>query len=154
MHEIDVQKRQTVQTEATATTNSSTQELGGLPINSIFQKLRNVNTFEKKFAISSKKYALSVVDSDGRTLSAARQDYFKDSVVRDKNGRLLTVYHGRKIIEGLNVFDMSERQGYGRRQVGAYFTNLKSYAESYPNGTGNPTIKAYLLIKNPYYAKD
>ena len=41
-----------------------------------------------------RRYALSVVDSDDKALSAAQQDYFKDSKVRDENGNLLVLYHG------------------------------------------------------------
>ena len=59
LHEIDIKKRQTVQTEAT-TTNSSTQELGGLPINSIFEKLRNVNTSDEKISKKSSRKSLDV----------------------------------------------------------------------------------------------
>ncbi len=54
LHEIDIQKRNAVLTEATTVDRS--QELGGIPsINSIFEKLRNVNTKSKK---SDKKFAL------------------------------------------------------------------------------------------------
>lgn len=99
------------------------------------------------------KYSLSK-DSDGNNLTEDQADFFKDSKVRDENGNLLVCYHGRKNIDGLNIFDMSERKGYGRKQVGAYFTSNKEYAESYPSGRNNPTIKAFINIKNPYIAKE
>ncbi|MDR2427192.1 MAG: hypothetical protein LBD46_08465 [Endomicrobium sp.] len=76
------------------------------------------------------------------------------SKVVNENGKPLVVYHGRKNIDNVNVFDMTSRQGYGREQNGAYFSAIEEYAASYPTGGGNPTIKAYLSIKNPYYAKD
>lgn len=75
------------------------------------------------------------------------------SKVVDANGEPMVVYHGRKSVEGLAVFDMAEREGYGRKQVGAYFTPDRPYAESYPNGSGNPTVATFLSIKNPYQAK-
>ena len=160
LHEIDVQKRQTVQTEATATTNSSTQELGGLPINSIFQKLRNVNTFEKKFAISSKKYALSVVNSDGKALSAAQQDYFKDSKAVDGKGRLLSLYHGTNNTE-FTVFDetkiVASTRNEGIFDKGFYFTNNQNYAGYYNRKNNNlakdgsdRVLGVYLNLKNPF----
>lgn len=100
------------------------------------------------------RYALPETDSKGNTLTAAQREYFKDSKVVDEKGQLLPVYHGRKSIDSLFVFDMSERQGYGRKQIGAYFTSNKEYAESYPSGNNNPTIEAYLNIKNPYIAEE
>lgn len=46
------------------------------------------------------------IDSDGRELSDAQQAYFKDSEVRDDDGRLLRVYHGTS--EKFTVFDMDK----------------------------------------------
>lgn len=100
------------------------------------------------------RYAISEVDSNGKILSKQQRKFFKDSKVVDKDGNLLAVYHGRKSIDNLFVFDMSERQGYGRKQIGAYFTSNKEYAESYPSGHNNPTVEAYLNIKKPYIAKE
>ena len=34
------------------------------------------------------------VDSDGNELSAEQQEYFRDSKVRDADGRLMVMYHG------------------------------------------------------------
>lgn len=86
----------------------------------------------KKFAISSKKYALPVVDSDGKTLSAAQQEYFKDSQVRDDKGRLLKVYHGT---EGeFYTFDKALRgsvTGTKDAKLGFFFTNNKNVAQEY-----------------------
>ena len=36
----------------------------------------------------------STTDNQGRQLTKEQQEYFKNSKVRDKNGSLLTVYHG------------------------------------------------------------
>ena len=36
----------------------------------------------------------TITDNQGRTLSKQQQEYFKDSKVRDENGKLVTLYHG------------------------------------------------------------
>jgi len=87
-----------------------------------------------------------------QTDTAAFKKWFGDSKVVDAEGKPLVVYHGRENVEGLDTFDVSERQGYKRMQVGAYFSADKAYAASYPRGDGNPTVAAYLSIQNPYIA--
>ena len=119
LHEIDIKKRQTVQTEAT-TINNSAQELGGLPINSIFQKLRNVNTFGEKISKKSFEQQSTYVDSEGRELTKEQAEYFKDSKVRDKNGNLLVVYHGTNV--EFNEFDLAKAgTNYGETSQGFFF---------------------------------
>ena len=52
LHEIDIEKRQAVLTKATTAKEnvSSTKELGGSPfINSIFEKIRNVNSLDENY---------------------------------------------------------------------------------------------------------
>ncbi len=75
-----------------------------------------------------RSYALTVTDSDGKALSAAQQDYFKDTVVRDKNGRLLTVYHGSPNVftEFSHRFMNTNGNAHGR---GFYFTDDAEYNE-------------------------
>lgn len=94
-----------------------------------------------------KKYALSVVDSDGKALSAAQQDYFKDSVVRDKNGRLLTVYHGSPNVftEFSHRFMNTNGNAHGR---GFYFTDDVEYADGFKKD-GGQLLKGYLDIRKP-----
>lgn len=43
------------------------------------------------------------VNTLGNTLSKAQQEYFKDSKIRDNDGRLLVVYHGTS--EQFTFFD-------------------------------------------------
>ena len=145
LHEIDIKKRQTVQTEAT-TTDSSTQELGGLPINSIFEKLRNVNTSDEKTSKKSSRKSLDV-DSEGRELTKEQAEYFKDSKVRDKNGRLLTVYHGSPNVftEFLHRFMNINGNAHGR---GFYFTDDAEYADGFKK-EGGQLLKGYLDIRKP-----
>lgn len=121
---------------------------------SILQKLVNYKRDQtKNNDADTPKFSMK--DSEGRELTPEQAEYFKDSKVRDADGNLLVVYHGSKSIDGINVFNVSEHDGnHGRKQVGAYFTSDKSYAEMYPRGFDNPTIAAYLNIKNPLRTSD
>ena len=64
----------------------------------------------------------SLKDSNGNTLTKEQQEYFKDSKVRDTDGNLQVVYHGR----------------------GFYFSTSNTHAGQYGN-----TYKGYLNIVNP-----
>ncbi len=92
-------------------------------------------------------------DSQGRELSEAQQEYFRDSAVRDEDGRLLVMYHGTRAENGdFTVFDYSKavkKGGLGLKALGKgnYFTSKQL------NGTerfGSRVIEAYLNITNPF----
>jgi len=60
------------------------------------------------------------VDSEGNSLSHEQVEFFKDSVIRDKNGRLLVCYHGTE-----SDFDSFEHSFIGddnKSGYGFYFT--------------------------------
>ena len=91
------------------------------------------------------------LDSNSKTLSPAQQEFFKDSKVRDEQGRLLEVYHGTPY-GGFNTFN-------GR----AYFASNKKYADVYQDiwasalrgqtredATNRQTYSVYLNIKKPF----
>lgn len=91
------------------------------------------------------------VDRDGNQLSEEQVEFFKDSKIRDENGRLIPMYHGTNQGD-FNVFDWDKTQRadggwYGR---GHYFTPYRGGAESY----GERIIPAYLNIRNPFYYKE
>ncbi len=91
------------------------------------------------------RYALPVVDSDGKALSAAQQDYFKDSKILDEKGRLLTVYHG------------SPKAGFTEFTTeleGAYFTADKNYATEYAKGDKKGVYAVYLNITKPFDTRE
>lgn len=98
-----------------------------------------------------------VADNQGRKLTKEQQEYFKDSKVRDENGKLLTVYHGTRA--DFNVFE-SERvgqnyeNGWSQSGKGFYFTDNKSEAQEfgdYSLGKADTNIKeVYLNITNPF----
>ena len=122
--------------------------LGKSPISSISNSDENV-----KFSLKT--------DSAGNELSEQQQEYFKDSKVRDEEGRLLVVYHGTDT--DFTVFDRTkaranmdiqgnffspweiDAKGYGEK-VGAYYLNIINPA---PEGVA---YKALNKFKGQNYA--
>lgn len=89
------------------------------------------------------QFSLKATDSTGRKLSEQQQEYFKDSKVRDAEGRLRPMYRGDA--GSFTVFDRKKSKGsnlYGR---GFYFTDSKTHAGQY----GNNVQEFYLNITNP-----
>ncbi len=93
------------------------------------------------------------VDSEGNTLTEAQQEYFKDSKVRDDNGRLLVLHRGspedfgtvfKFLVENLNSKDQPNTFGF-------FFTDNFDTAEYYSKARGNEgDIKTvYLNLKHP-----
>lgn len=101
----------------------------------------NVIPLSERFNDKNENIRYSHKDSDGRTLTEAQVDYFKDSKARDKDGNLLVMYHGSP--NRFTIFDIGKaRPGYYGR--GFYFTDSRSRATQY----GNP-YTVYLDVKNP-----
>ena len=93
-------------------------------------------------------------DSTGRELTAQQQEYFKDSKVRDKQGRLLTLYHGTT---AYGEFTKFRRGRSGWLGPGIYLTSNLSYAERYANsmGKGNRHLyELYANVTNPLVVHD
>lgn len=92
------------------------------------------------------RYSLS--DNKGRTLSKQQQEYFKDSKIKDRNGLLMTVYHGTN--GDFNIFDKQyvskNTKNAGFYGDGFYFTPDKESARQY----GKTSKEVYLDIKNPF----
>ena len=82
------------------------------------------------------------VDSEGRELSKAQQEFFKDSKVRDEEGRLLTVYHGSD--KEFFVFDRTKARANMDIQ-GSFFSPWEIDAQGYGGKVG----EYYLNIVNP-----
>lgn len=102
-------------------------------------------------------------DSEGNALTKEQQEYFKDSVIRDKNGNLMPMYHGTKL-GGFTVFDggkdywyftNDEKYAYtfeGRKDSGEFYPVVKEGIES---GVYTPQrYKVYLNVKNPFVTDD
>ena len=96
-------------------------------------------------------------DSEGNTLTKEQIEFFKDSKVRDSEGRLLVCYHGAKS-GGFDVFDPRGKSGqfgkykFGRNNIN-FFTTSKDTALGYTDigveENGN-IYSVYLNITNPF----
>lgn len=102
--------------------------------------------------VSEENVNYSLKDSEGNTLSKQQQEYFRDSKVRDEQGRLVTVYHSSPTA-GFTVFNGEQGNGnYRFSEYGTgitFFTDNKEMAASYGNGEGGQ-YEGYLNITNPY----
>ena len=107
---------------------------------------------EETKKVKQKMSASEDTDSKGEKLTAAQQSFFKESKIRDENGKLLVVYHGspRQFTEFSAKF-MSEH-GSSEGQ-GFYFTDSKSMAQGYEK-TGGQLLEGYLDIKKPLSDSD
>ncbi len=103
----------------------------------------NDNSQEK----SSDKVQSSMRDSAGRELTEAQQAYFKDSKVRDADGKLKLVYHGSAAIFTKFSADFMSQNGSSEGQ-GFYFTDYKPMAQGYEKN-GGQLLEGYLDIKKP-----
>ncbi len=124
-------------------TQSTGGELGNAQpsVNSIRQS--NDNSQEK----SSDKVQNSMRDSVGRELTEAQQAYFKDSKVRDADGKLKPVYHGSAAVFTKFSADFMSQNGSSEGQ-GFYFTDYKPMAQGYEKN-GGQLLEGYLDIKKP-----
>ena len=76
-----------------------------------------------------------------------QQDYFKDSKVRDAEGRLKVVYHGSGAVFTKFSADFMSQNGSSEGQ-GFYFTDYKPMAEGYSK-KGGQLLEGYLDMKKP-----
>lgn len=90
-------------------------------------------------------------DSQGRELTAEQTEYFKDSKVRDAEGRLLTLYHQT---EGdFTVFD-PRHQGAGSRDNVTPFGIFLKTSDRDIGLRGKRQMELYANIVNPLRASD
>lgn len=96
------------------------------------------------------------VDSEGRELSEAQQEFFKDSKVRDEEGRLMLVYHATD-----NDFTVFDREKLGMvtdsnaddvsfaatAHIGFWFNGDNIQKKT----AQDKALSGYLKIENPYY---
>lgn len=109
----------------------------------------------------SKKKFLLKEDSQGRKLTEAQREYFRDSKVVDGEGRLLTLYHGTGA--KFTVFDKGRiEQNFQNRggDLGFYFSpyieDAQGYAReaSFSTGGEKAIMEVYLNLKNPLVVED
>ena len=142
LHEVAIIKKEDDMSFKTGTVNNGTPSDISSSLYSLLKKLQNVN---EDFVKNSEKLT-NVVDSDGKKLSEAQAEFFKDSKVRDEDGNLLKVYHGTN--SDFTVFNRGEKNGqFGK---GIYFAADKSYAKE----NGKKVVNAYLNVENPFTVTD
>lgn len=92
-------------------------------------------------------------DSDGKALTKEQIEFFKNSKVRDANGKLLVVYHGTPN-RNVNEFsyDYVGSVGGANHGYGFYFTDSAREANLYAQGIGE-VKKTYINITNPIYSE-
>ena len=105
------------------------------------------------------KFSISE-DSDGRQLTDAQQEFFKDSKAVDSEGRLLTLYHGTgtkftvfdKAHIGENFADRGSDLGF---YFSPYIEDATGYAREATGYKGKGEImQVYLNLKNPLVIED
>lgn len=87
----------------------------------------------------------SVKDSEGNNLTEAQENYFKDSAISDKDGKLKVMYHGTNAdFTVFNPFISGGKNGVAEG-YGLYFSDSPDVSDKY----GSKVMKGYLNIKNP-----
>ena len=123
-----------------------------------FGLIRSVSfadTAVKKFSMEA-----PIEDSNGRRLTNAQREFFKDSKAIDSNGRLLRLYHGTGA--KFTVFDKAHiGENFGNRggDLGFYFSpyieDAKGYAREAAGYKGKGEVMpVYLNLKNPLIIED
>jgi hypothetical protein len=86
-------------------------------------------------------------DSTGKQLTKEQQEFFKDSVVRDENGNLLTVYHGTDA--DFTVFEANKDTTGEKYYFAASRTWVKNLFKEEKYHAPKNIMRVYLNIKNP-----
>ena len=94
------------------------------------------------------KMSMPKVDSVGNHLTEDQAEFFENSLVRDRKGNLLVVYHGGTVEY---EFDTT-RGGKGNTQYGpgSYFTDSEYYAKEYTYYRGGKVSAYYLNIEKMF----
>ena len=81
------------------------------------------------------KYSLT--DNQGRELTKAQQEYFKDSKARDENGNLKVYYHGTQRADRIGTLFDPSRATSGPM---AFFTDSKEIGDSYSKNKADTSL--------------
>lgn len=119
----------------------------GTSLNRSTTSINNIIPQTQKNINNGIKNDILTKDNKGRQLSSQQQEYFKDSKVRDENGKLLELYHGTQ--HNFNTFSY-EHLGENTSSLGAgfYFTDSEKTGNEYTRGNGK-LKKVYLNIQKP-----
>lgn len=94
---------------------------------------------------------LQETDNKGNVLSKEQIEFFRDSKVRDEQGRLLVCYHGTWTAVKFDVFELGR---YANKEEFVWFTTDKEYTKYYNFDNEGYTFECYLNITNPYTILD
>lgn len=97
------------------------------------------------------RYSLKSTDSQGRELTKAQQEFFKDSRAIDRQGRLLVLYH--QTDGAFTVFD-PRHQGAGSRDNATPFGIFLKTSNQNIGLKGQRQMELYANITNPLIASD
>lgn len=97
------------------------------------------------------KDQFSLRDSEGRSLTEAQQDYFKDSKVRDADGNLLVMYH--QTDGTFTVFD-TKHKGAGAGDDETPFGIFLKRTSRNIGVRGEKQMELYADIRNPLRVRD
>ena len=97
------------------------------------------------------KFSLKGMDSAGRQLTEQQQEYFKDSKVRDAEGRLMPLYH--QTDAEFTVFD-TRHKGAGTGDNETPFGVFLKKSSKDIGVKGNRQMELYANIKNPLQVRD
>lgn len=144
--------------------NMGTVDLSGKPV--VGQKVDLTNLPDSQYPVRRSQIPQGVDQTTGMghvdlaktgtqsILSPEQEAFFKDSVIRDKSGNLIPMYHGTKgdfTVFGASAPSSSSNSHSG---VGYWFTpneqGAKNFANSIWYGEGEPKVmRTYLNVKNP-----
>lgn len=127
-------------TEGAKSSGEVTPAINTAPVRSISKGGGNVKS-KTRFSLEDE------TDSTGRELTEQQREYFKDSKVRDEQGRLIPVYHGSQAQFTEFSADFMSMHGSMEGQ-GFYFTDNRSMAEGYKRD-GGQLLEGYLNISKP-----
>ncbi len=106
-----------------------------------------INKYKDKKNI---KYSIKE-DTNGNSLSEQQQEYFKDSKVRDRDGKLMVLYH--QTGNDFTVFD-TKHEGAGSGDSGTPYGIFLKPTENDIGLSGNKQMPLYANITNPLIATD
>lgn len=96
--------------------------------------------------IDSARFALPDTDSTGKKLSTQQREFFANSKVVDKDGRLLMVYHGTPNGDFYTFeYDKSRQTGTDYGKAFYFTTNLKNAKGYAKDNHRDPRVKEYEL---------
>lgn len=112
-------------------------------IKAFAKAVENYKSMEDGTSVTGDKAYSVTVDNTGKELTEQQREYFTESKIRDKDGKLKVMHHG-SIAYGFSVFDIKKAKSAGAYGRGFYFSDSDSHAGQY-----GKTYDVYLNIVNP-----